>query len=279
MIDDVDVMPIEESVQPLAALETEFEDPSTLEAFPVTVPGEESPAMGSGRNVTVSRRDAMGFVSADDMAGSSSVVDSPVERTFLAAGDAVVLGMGEGDVEVGDQFTIFQAIEQVRDVESNRILGHHVDILGWLEVKELTGDTAIAEIRESFSMITRGARVMPRPSVPRSVTARKTPDAIEGKIVFLPSERAVMADGGYVYLNRGEFHGVEVGSELEVFDSGGIVNEKSRRVDVRTPDHSVARLVVVTVTAESSVAFVLTATRELQVGDDVRPRVPRLAQR
>lgn len=120
---------------------------------------------------------------------------------------------------------------------------------------------------------------MPRPMLPRHVTARSTPDAIEGKIVFLPFERALMADGGYVYLNRGEFHGVEVGSDLEVFEAGMIMTEHSRRVNVRTPDHSVANLVVVSVTPDSSVAFVLSSTRELEVGDDVRPRVSRLARR
>lgn len=268
-----------EEVPPLAALEAEADDPSTLDAFPVAVEGQETAAVEPGRMVTVSRRDAMGFVSEDDVAGASSIVDSPVERTFLAAGDRVVLGMGEGDVEIGDRFTIFDTIEVVRDVESNRILGHHVEILGWLEVKELTGETAIAEIRESYAMVTRGSRIMGREIAPRRVTSRQTPDAIEGKIVFMPSQRTEMADGGYVYLNRGEFHGVEVGSELEVFDPGAVVNDRVRRVDVRTPDHSVARLVVVTVTAESSVAFVLTSTRELVVGDDVRPRTARLAQR
>jgi len=273
-----DTMGMEE-VQPLAALEAEAEDPSTLEAFPVAVEGQEAAAVEAGRLVTVSRRDAMGFVSEDDVAGASSIVDSSVERTWLAAGDLVILGMGEGDVEVGDRFTIFDTIEVVRDVESNRILGHHIEVLGWLEVRELTGDTAIAEIRESFEMVERGHRVMSREIVPRQVTTRQTPDAIEGKIVFMPSQRTEMADGGYVYLNRGEFHGVEVGSELEVFDAGTIVNDRVRRVDVRTPDHSVARLVVVTVTAESAVAFVLTSSRELMVGDDVRPRAAQMAQR
>jgi hypothetical protein len=36
---------------------------------------------------------------------------------------------------------------------------------------------------------------------------------------------------------------------------------------------------VVTVMPESSVAYVMSSTRELEVGDDVRPRVARLAQR
>jgi len=270
-------IPVEDPIQPLAALEADA--PSTLEAFPVSVLGQQSESMAQGRQITISRRDAMGFVSEDALAGASSIVDSSVERNFLAAGDPVVLGMGEGDVEVGDQFAIFQVVEEVRDIETNRILGHHVEVLGWLEVKELTGDTSIGEIRMSFAMMRRGDRVMLRPMLSRHVTLRTTPDAIEGKIVFLPSERALMGDGGYVYLNRGEFHGVEVGSELEVFETGRIVNERSRRTDVRTPDHSVATLVVVSVTPDTSVAFVLDSSRELEVGDDVRPWITRLARR
>ena len=88
-----------------------------------------------------------------------------------------------------------------------------------------------------------------------------------------------MSDGGYVYINRGEFHGVETGSELEVYDSGSIVNDQVSRVDVRTPDLAVAQLIVVSVEPESAVAFVLSASRELEVGDSVRPRIRSLARR
>jgi hypothetical protein len=272
-------MEVVEQVQPLAALELEADDPSTLDAFPVAVPAQESGSMAPGQQITVSLRDSMGFVTADDLAGASNIVDSPVERMSLAAGDPVVLGLGEGDVEIGDQFTIFQLFEEIRDVETNRILGHHVEILGWLEVRELTGDTSIAEVRTSYDEFRRGARVMPREVVSRHVTMRITPDVIEGKVVYLPSDASVAGDGGYVYLNRGEFHGVEIGSELEVFVPGKIMNERSRRVDVQTPDHSVAKLVVVTVTPDTSVAFILSSTREIEIGDDVRAVAARLAQR
>ncbi len=277
--DAVDSMQTADADPSPAAHDASADEPSLLEAFPVAIPGQLPDSVESGWQVMISRRQAMGFVSEDDLAGASTLVGSPVERTYLAEGDPVVLGMGEGDVETGDQFTIFQVVEEVRDVETHRILGHHVDILGWLEVTELTGDTSIGEIRMSYSEMLRGVRLMPRKQISRHVTARQTPDAIEGKLVFLPSERTVMGEGGYVYLNRGEFHGVEIGSELEVFEPGVIVNERSRRIDVRTPDHSVANLVVVSVRQETSVAFVLTATRELEVGDDVRPRMAKLASR
>jgi hypothetical protein len=269
----------ETDVPPLAALEGAEDDPSTLDAFPVVVPGQAPETMSSGRQITVALRETMGFVSAEDLAGASSVIDSPNEKTYLTAGDSVFLGMGEGDLEVGDRYTIFQVVEDVRDVETNRMLGHHVEKLGWAEVTELTGDTSVAEIRQSYSEIRRGARVMVREQLSRRVTVLTTPDAIEGQIVFLPSSLMLMADGGYVYLNRGEFHGVEVGSELEVFEPGEIYNDRARRVDVRSPDTPVATLVVVSVEQDSSVAFVLRAGRELTIGDAVRPVVSTLAQR
>jgi len=233
----------------------------------------------TGRQITVSTRAAMGFVTAEQLAGSSSIVDSPNERVYVAAGDTVYLGIGEGDTKVGDHYTIFDVIEEVRDVETNRLLGHHVDVLGWLEVKQLTGDTSIGEIRMSYAEIRRGARIMVRPQISRHVTVMRTPDANEGSIVFLPDSNTVMADGGYVYLNRGELDGLEVGSELEAFERGRIQNDVPRGVDVQTPDHKVATLVVVSVEPQTAVAFVLNAARELEVGDAVRPRTANLAAR
>ena len=274
--------PVEEMAEeaPVAALEGEVdEEVAPEEAFPVAVPGQVPATLDPGRQVTVSRRDAAGFLGADRVAGAATIVDSPAERTYLAQGDFVYVGMGEGDVEVGDEFTVFTAVDEVRDFKTRRLLGHHVNTLGWLEIVELTGDTSIGRIRMSYSEIPRGSRITPRLETPRRVTVRTTPDVVEGRVVFLPSERTVMADGGYVYLNRGELHGVETGSELEVFETGEIVNERARDVAVRTPDWVVAKLVVVTVEAETSVAYVLTAERELEVGDTVRPVMSQLAQR
>ena len=236
-------------------------------------------ATHSGRQITVSMRAAMGFVTAEQLEGASSIVDSPSERTYLSEGDQVYIGFGEGDTQVGDRFTIFDVVEEVRDPGSNRILGHHVDVLGWLEVRELTGDTSIGVIRVSYAEMTRGARIMSRPSVPHQVTVMRTPEANEGSIVFLPSSKTVTADGGYVYLNRGELDGLEVGSELEVVEHGRVYNDVPRDVDVQTPDHKVGTLVVVTLEPQTAVAFVLNSARELEVGDAVRPLAPRMAAR
>lgn len=280
---------LERLVEAPAAPETEMaaeamgEEPALQVEEPI-VP--EAPVLAavpeathSGRQITVSLRAAMGFVTAEQLEGASSIVDSPSERTYLSEGDQVFIGFGEGDTQVGDRFTIFDVVEEVRDPGSNRILGHHVDVLGWLEVRELTGDTSIGVIRVSYAESKRGARIMSRPAVPRHVTMLRTPEANEGSIVFLPSSKTVTADGDYVYLNRGELDGLEVGSELEVVEHGRVYNDVPRDVDVQTPDHKVGTLVVVTLEPQTAVAFVLNSARELEVGDAVRPLAPRMAAR
>lgn len=266
--------PMEQSEPAAPAMEEEMTsapEETILAAVPDPTP--------TGRQITVSTRAAMGFLTEEQLAGASSIVDSPSERTNMTEGDIVYLGLGEGDTQVGDRFTIFEAVDIVREVGSNRILGHHVDVLGWVEVKQLTGDTSIGEIRMSYAEIGRGARIVARPPVAREVTVLRTPDAREGQIVFLPSSRTVMADGGYVYLNRGELDGLEIGSELEVVGRGGIYHDAPRGMDVQTPDHKVATLVVVSVEPSTAVAFVLSSARELEVGDTVRPLAARLAAR
>lgn len=261
------------------------EAPAAPAELEESMPSEEpvlaavAPPVEVGRKITVSTRAAMGFVSAEQLDGASSIVDSPVERVFLTDGDRVYLGLGEGDTQVGDRFTIFEVVEDVRDVGTNRLLGHHVDVLGWVEVRELTGDTSIGEIRMSYSEIPRGARLLSRPPVSRYVSIVRTPEASEGRIVFMPGSRTVIADGEYVYLNRGELDGLEIGSELEVVNPGKVRNDAPRDTDVQTPDHKVATLVVVSTEPQTAVAYVLNASRELEVGDTVRPTAARLAAR
>ncbi len=185
----------------------------------------------------------------------------------MTAGDMVYLGLGEGDTKVGDRFTIFEAMEEVRDIGSNRILGHHVDVLGWVEVRRVDGRHV--DRRDPRELLRSAAAVLASwrdESVSRHVTVMRTPEANDGQIVFLPTSKTVTADGDYVYLNRGELDGLEVGSELEVTDLGGIYNDVPRDVDVQTPDHKVATLVVVKVEPQTAVAFVLSAARELEVG-------------
>ncbi len=67
-----------------------------------------------------------------------------------------------------------------------------------------------------------------------------------------------------VFLNVGSIHGVEVGTQMEVYIPG-VVQEAAQM-----PDTVIAQMVVINVEPETSVAFVTETKRELGIGDQVR---------
>ncbi|MDG2335566.1 MAG: LysM domain-containing protein [Myxococcota bacterium] len=252
-----------------AQTETEVEailEEATREVFP------------PGPRIRIAERGAMGFVSTQAVQASTSIVGSPSPRQWLADNDLVYIGQGQGEVEVGDEFTLYRDAVPVYDLGGRRKLGYHVDILGWLVVREVEGDTATAEIRMSRSEIERGDRLIPRIAPPSEVEVTFTPEAAEANIVFIPEGRAHVADGDFVYLNRGSLDGLRVGSELEVYKPGGARNERVRGVRVTTPDRSDATLVAIEVGDHTAVAYVTGSRRPLEVGDRVRGRARRIAQ-
>jgi hypothetical protein len=222
------------------------------------------------RTQMISVREGVGLITAETLAASASIVDSVGPRVMLGQEDEVYIGLGVGAVEVGEQFTIFRERERVVDPDTRRLLGYHVDILGWLEVMETHEEASLARIRESGAEIQKGDRLMVREQVPREIAVQPPPQDVEGKLSFFARSRTIMAAIDYVYLNRGTLDGLEVGSPLEVYRKGHLSREEARGENVRVPERVVAELVVVKAQPETAVAFVTSSDVELQLGDRFR---------
>ncbi len=225
----------------------------------------------SGASLPVGQDSALGFLTESELVAASSIVGSPEDRTWLADRDPVYIGLGHGEVSKGDRFTIFRDPVPVFDIESRRKIGYHVQVVGWLEVTELSDSSSVARIRHSNSEIARGDRLMRRNPRPDRVSLRDAPvSPLAGRIVFTPGMRSVLGTQDTVYLNRGQDHGLEAGVALEVFEGGSRARDRVRSTSVRTPDHVVAELIVIRVRPESAVAVVTQTARELEVGDHFR---------
>jgi hypothetical protein len=238
-------------------------EPEVLVPAPEIVP-EERPTY------FVSDREMVGLVSADTVEASASIVSAAVPRVMLSQGDRVWVGLGEDEVETGDEFTIFRVQEKVYDPETGRMLGYHVHILGWAEILEPHGETSLAEIRESAIDIMKGDQIMTRKPRVREIAIQSSPEAVEGQISFLAGHRTLAAMMEYVYLNRGTVDGLEVGSPLEVYRKGYMAREEVRGARVQVPDRVVADLLVVKAQPEASVALIRHTEEELALGDHFR---------
>lgn len=220
----------------------------------------------------VSNRETTGLITAEQFEASGSVVGRVPGRLLMSQEDQVYIGVGESEVAVGDELTLFRTNGRVFDPDTGRLLGYHVDFLGWLEVLETHPESSLARIRMSTGEIEEGDRVIPREPLPAEIALQPSPADVEGKISFFPQKRVVIGWNDFVYLNRGTTDGLEVGSPLEVFRPGYETEDPARDEKVAVPDRVIAKLVVVRTADESSVALITKTETELQLGDRFRGR-------
>lgn len=221
-------------------------------------------------SVTVPTIEAIGFVSAESIAASGTILGSPREDDWYSAEMPVYLSLGEGQVAKGDRFTVVRAQEEVRDPETHRQMGVFVDRLGWLEVVAVHAESAEAVIRQSAREMRAGDRLLPHTEANGEIAVRSAGPAVHGQIAFLPDTRTINAGQDVVFLNRGSEHGLMVGSSLVAYRPGDEARDDETGMHRMMPDHVLANLVVVAAEPQSAVAVVTHATEELARGDYFR---------
>jgi hypothetical protein len=248
--------PEEEVAQPAAAAAPEPE---------MAAPADPLPTI-----IRVSSRESTGLISTEQLESSASIVDTVPSRVMISQGDQVYVGLGEGEASVGDQFSVLRVREKVFDPDTGRLLGYHVDMLGWLEVDEPSADTSLATVRLSASEMEVGDRIIPREIPDLDIEVGSSPHGVDGRISFFPSSRVLMGSIDYVYLNRGEIDGLVVGNQLEVYRRGWAAPERARGTRVEVPDRVIAQLLVVRAQPETAVALITHTETELELGDHFR---------
>ena len=236
----------------------------------VSQPPMPEPAVDPQMFHRESAEELVGLVSEETLESAASIVSAVPTRVLLGSGDRVYVGLGRDDVAKGDLFTIFRTCEKVFDPDTGRMLGWHVDFLGWLEVIEPADETSVAEIRLSGAEIEVGDRLMRREPPQLDIAIGTSPTGVEGRISFFPNSRTLMGSQDFVYLNRGSEDGLTVGSPLEVVRDGFTVRESARDESVRVPERVVAQLLVLRAQPNSAVAVVRHTQEELALGDRFR---------
>ncbi|HXV36887.1 MAG TPA: LysM domain-containing protein [Myxococcota bacterium] len=239
------------------------EPPST--AFQSLLEGDPAP-----NRIRVSSREATGLITPEEMEAAASIVSRVPARMLLSQADRIYIGLGDRETSVGDQFSVIRTEVEIYDPETNRLLGYHVKHLGWVEVEKTDAETSLAEIRMSTEEIEVGDRLIPREKPVLDIELLASPKNVNGRISFFPASRVLMGGADYVYLNRGELDGLQVGSPLEVYRKGFPTREQARDTTVNVPDHVIAELLVVRAQRETAVALVRHADTELELGDHFR---------
>jgi hypothetical protein len=215
----------------------------------------------------------VGFVTREQYEGAATILESAEPRKMLTDHSEVVIGLGAGEVQVGDQFDIFRTEARVIDLDTGMHYGWATKQLGWLEVTRVDDESARAIIRMSRYEIERGDHLLPRRVRSMDIPLAAPPGPLEGRVVHTPDRRLQMSQSEIVYLDRGTKDGLVVGSPIEIYrslgDQGSAV-DAAQNQERRIADHVVAKLLVVDVYDDTAVAVVTHTTEELNRGDHFR---------
>jgi hypothetical protein len=218
-----------------------------------------------------SARDGVGLVSPEMLKGAASIVDNAgSDRVWAGSMDELHVGLGAGEVEVGEELVVFRARQRVYDPGSGRALGWHVRVLGWMEVKEVHDQVSTAEVRMAFAEMRAGDRVLPREKMPLEVELRPAQPGIEAQVAHMPADRFQASGNDVVFLDQGRNAGIEVGNVLEIYRPQPKRREAVKRKRVEVPPRVVGELVVVSAFENSAAAVIHQASTEVEVGDRVR---------
>jgi hypothetical protein len=240
------------------------------EPMPAAMSDPDGPALAPSRSIyRYTEIQTTGFVTLEELAGAAAIVGGPPNQTMLSDQSVVEIGLGNGEVAVGDQLDIFHPGDLVVDPSTGRNMGRLTVQLGWLEVTSVHDETATAVIRLSRSEIVKGDHVMPRRARSAEVPIGDRVD-VEGVVAHTPSKRVQMGSGDVLYLNRGSSQGLVIGSPVEIYTTRDDAWDAVRKENRALPDRVVAKAIVVDAYENTAVAVVTHTTVELNRGFNFR---------
>lgn len=214
--------------------------------------------------------EATGVVTAAQVEAAGEVLGTPRETDWVTAPHPVYLSLGEGEVSVGDQFTLLRIGDKAYEPERHKFFGYYVEPLGWAEVTDVTPQSSVAEVRASYAEVRPGDLAVPRVVPPARIERVPAPPGVEGRLVLFPANRPTVGTQDVVFLDRGAADGVRVGNVFEVFRPGGRAAVASLGEVRQLPDHAIGNVLVVRVTEDAAVGLVTRAETEFIYGDRFR---------
>ena len=190
----------------------------------------------------------------------------------VTVGDLVyVAGGASTGLVAGETYLAVAAADLVRHPATGELIGRRYDYLGQVRILCIEGNLSRAIITQACREIPVGARLKPIPQLP--IPIARIPElpawcdppsgGTSGHIVDTREWDLGVVEGNLVQINLGQNHQIAPGDFLTVF-------RPSSRAD--QPRIVLGQIGVLTTEANTATAIVLTAKREMIVGDQVELR-------
>ncbi len=218
-----------------------------------------------------------GFVDPDELKHAAKIVGSKEEKIFLSTLDEIYVEMNkERPLHVGERYTVYRVIDEVKHPVTHKKLGHMVEILGETEIRTVTdGHIARGKLIDSLDPIERGYFVGPLRRQFKLVDPTLSAHNQVAVIVAALKPISYLSAENLIFIDRGKLDGVALGNRFLVTRRGDgyrPVLATGPLDDRRFPREVMAEAIIVDLRDHISTAFVTHSTQEVYVGDQVEAR-------
>jgi hypothetical protein len=218
-----------------------------------------------------------GFIEPDELKNAGKIIASKEEKIMLGALDEAYVQMNkERPLAVGERYTIFRPLEDVKHPVTKRKLGTLVQILGEAEVKSVT-DSGIARvmITDSTDPIERGYLVGPLRRQFKVVEPVRNAQEMNGVVVVGLRPFKLVASDNLIFIDKGKANGVQIGNRFFVTRRGdGVLPILATGPidDRRFPREVVAEILIIDTRQSLATGLVVRSVKETRLGDRVEMR-------
>ena len=218
-----------------------------------------------------------GFLEPDELKKSGTIIASKEEKLMLGTLDEAYVQLDkEHPLRIGERYTVYRPLNDVKHPVTHKKVGTLVQILGEAEVKTITdGKIARCLIVDSTDPIERGFKVGPLRRQFKVVEPVRNQRDLEGVVVTALRPIRMVAADNLMFVDRGKQDGVVVGNRFLITRRGdGFLPLRATGPidDKRFPREVIGEILVVDVRENLSTGIVLRTIKETNIGDRVEAR-------
>lgn len=216
-----------------------------------------------------------GFISATDLHGLGTIVDTVDNRIMITRGDTVFIRMNDLKATTpGMVFSLFAVGDEVKHPVTGEPIGYHVNNLGTVQIVAVNTSVATGKITEATREITRGAGLRSYQPPRREVALKKADKALSGTIVAAGGNQLTLGQFDVIYLDLGSRDGLAVGNLLNISRQREVTEEALGGKELKLPDVLLGSAVVLNCEPTTASALVLKSTAPMFRGDRVSTVTP-----
>jgi len=179
-----------------------------------TTPAEPEPVI----YFTYPSIDSIGYIKKGPVVSAGTIIKAKDDKEMISAGDLVYVTPGPGRVYVtGKQYTVFRAIEGIRDPRGKGSIGTQCYKTGILRIDTVEARYALGTIVRSYRTIEIGDQILPYEVKSPHIKIVRSVRGMEARIISSEEAASLMGDNTIAFIDRGSTHGAKPGQMYHVY--------------------------------------------------------------